>query len=216
MKIPLMPYAPRPLPSAASIAGRYVTLEAWDGIRHGHALFAATTPSHFDYVPFGPYRDGDDYGEAIEARCAASDWRLYAVCPNGKPALGHIAFIRLRPEHGSMELGCVMFGEGLARTREATEAVYLWLHHGFEALGYRRLEWKCDTLNAASMRSAVRFGFTFEGIFRQEQVMKGRNRDTAWFSLLDHEWPRIKAGYAAWLHPENFDAAGLARSRLQF
>lgn len=123
-------------------------------------------------------------------------------------AEGRVSFMRMDPANGVIETGAILFGPRLARSRGATEAIYLQARHVFDDLGYRRLEWKCDAENAPSRRAALRFGFVYEGIFRQHMVIKGRNRDTAWFAMLDHEWPARKAAFEAWLDPANFDAQG--------
>jgi RimJ/RimL family protein N-acetyltransferase len=124
------------------------------------------------------------------------------------------SYMRIRPEAGSAEVGSVVFSKALQRTAAATEAIFLMARHLFEDRGYRRFEWKCDNQNAASVRAARRFGFTAEGVFRQDMVVKGRNRDTAWFSILDGEWPRIRSAFEQWLAPENFDPAGQQRRSL--
>jgi RimJ/RimL family protein N-acetyltransferase len=126
---------------------------------------------------------------------------------------GTLSYLRIDPPNGSIEIGMVLFSEGLQRTTAATEAVYLLLRHAFE-LGYRRVEWKCDSLNAPSRRAAERLGFSFEGVFRQAMVVKGRNRDTAWYSMLDREWPLLQPAFDAWLAPANFDTNGRQRERL--
>jgi RimJ/RimL family protein N-acetyltransferase len=131
-------------------------------------------------------------------------------------AEGRQALMRIEPAHGVIEIGHILWGPGIARSRVATEALYLFTSHVFDTLGYRRFEWKCHNLNEPSKRAAQRFGFTFEGVFRQHMVAKGRNRDTAWFAMIDADWPRLKAGYEAWLRPENFDESGLQRSTLSF
>jgi RimJ/RimL family protein N-acetyltransferase len=130
-------------------------------------------------------------------------------------AIGHAALMRIEPTHGVIEVGHITLSPRLQRTRMATEMMALLMTRVFDELGYRRFEWKCDSLNAPSRAAATRFGFQFEGIFRQAVVYKGRNRDTAWYSTLDHEWPALRAAYAAWLDPANFDDAGLQRSPLQ-
>ena len=124
------------------------------------------------------------------------------------------SYLRIAPEHGSIEIGHIWLGAELQRTAAATEAMYLLARRAFDGLGNRRLEWKCDAANARSRRAAERLGFTFEGVFRQHMVVKGRNRDTAWFSMLDGEWPRARAGFERWLAPSNFDANGRARASL--
>lgn len=124
--------------------------------------------------------------------------------------------MRIEPAHGVVEIGSILWGPAIARSRVATEAFYLFATYVFDRLGYRRFEWKCDTCNEPSRRAAHRFGFTFEGEFRQHMVVKGHNRDTAWFAIIDRDWPRLKAGYEAWLEPRNFDASGQQRSKLSF
>jgi RimJ/RimL family protein N-acetyltransferase len=137
-----------------------------------------------------------------------------ARLPEETPA-GIASYLRIAPEHGSIEIGHIWFGAPLRRTTAATEAIYLLARHAFDELGYRRLEWKCDSLNAPSRRAAERFGFTFEGVFRKHMVLKGRNRDTAWYAITDDEWPCIRAGFEAWLSPTNFDAGGAQRRDLR-
>jgi len=130
-------------------------------------------------------------------------------------AAGRQALMRITPEHGVIEIGNILWGPAISRTRVATEALYLAARHVFEDLGYRRFEWKCNNLNEPSKRAALRFGFSYEGLFRQHMWAKGANRDTAWFSMLDSEWPRLRQAYERWLAPANFDAAGRQRARLQ-
>ena len=145
----------------------------------------------------------------------ATDPYFYAVVDGASGrASGVVSFLRVAPEHGVIEIGHVWFGGPLQRTPQATEAIFLLARHAFEVLGYRRLEWKCDAANARSKAAALRFGFTAEGVFRQHMVIKGRNRDTAWFSIVDGEWPTVGAAFRAWLAPENFDADGRQRAAL--
>ncbi len=140
---------------------------------------------------------------------------FFAVRDEGSGRAGGVAsYLNIHPQPGTIEIGHIWFGPALQRTPAATEALYLLLHHAFDDLGYRRLEWKCNALNAASRRAAVRLGFAFEGTFYQHQIVKGRNRDTTWFSILDGEWPPIRANFEAWLAPENFDEAGGQRASL--
>ena len=136
-----------------------------------------------------------------------------AILCDGR-ALGTASYIRIVPEHRVIEIGHIVLGASLARTPAATEAIYLLARHAFEELGYRRLEWKCDALNAASRRAAERYGFRFEGVFREHMIIKGRNRDTAWFAILEQEWPALRAAFEAWLEPANFDADGGQRRAL--
>jgi RimJ/RimL family protein N-acetyltransferase len=151
----------------------------------------------------------------LAADAASEDPLFYAVIDLRDGRAGGVAsYLRITPEHGVIEIGHIWFGRTLQRTRAATEAIYLLARHAFDDLGYRRLEWKCNAANAASRRAAERFGFTFEGIFRQHQIVKRQNRDTAWYAMLDHEWPPIRAAFEAWLHGANFDAGGRQRRRL--
>jgi RimJ/RimL family protein N-acetyltransferase len=202
------------------LAGEHVVLEPLDAGRHGDDLFAAATdgadPLLWRYLGYGPF-DGDRAGfdRHLLGQEASADPRFYAVtdAASGR-ALGVVSYLRVEPAHGVIEIGHIWFGPALQRTPAATETVYLIARHAFDVLGHRRLEWKCDAANARSRAAARRFGFTYEGTFRQHQVVKGANRDTAWFSLLDREWPAARAAFEAWLAPENFDGAGAQRASL--
>jgi RimJ/RimL family protein N-acetyltransferase len=134
--------------------------------------------------------------------------------PDDRP-VGMASYLRIKPEHGVIEIGWIWYGPPLQRTTAATEVIYLLARHAFDGLGYRRLEWKCDALNAASQRAAERYGFQFEGVFRKHMVVKGRNRDTAWFAITDEDWPAIRRAFEAWLAPENFDERGRQRRSLR-
>jgi RimJ/RimL family protein N-acetyltransferase len=177
-------------------------------------LFAASHPPDGDpaiwtYLPDGPY-ESPGHLRGMLAWAASSDDPLFftlAALPGDRP-LGIASYLRITPEFGVIEIGHIWFGQPLQRTTAATEAIYLLAREAFDGLGYRRLEWKCNALNAPSRRAAERFGFTFEGIFRKHQVIKGRNRDTAWYAITDDEWPARRYGFEAWLAPENFDADG--------
>ncbi|HWH96274.1 MAG TPA: GNAT family protein [Baekduia sp.] len=202
------------------LIGERVVLEPLDAVRHGDDLFAAATdgadPLLWRYLGYGPF-DGDRAGFDAHLRDqeGSTDPRFYAVveAASGR-ALGVVSYLRIEPPHGVIEIGHIWFGAALQRTPAATETVYLLARHAFEALGHRRLEWKCDAANARSQAAARRFGFTYEGTFRQHMVVNGRNRDTAWFAMLDREWPALRAGFEAWLAPENFDADGAQRLSL--
>ena len=167
-------------------------------------------------MPVDPLADEAAFTTMLDKRQAMRDPWFYAYINSttGK-AVGMGAFMRFDKANGVIEIGHIWFSTALQRTREATEVIYLMMRHAFDDLGCRRLEWKCDSLNAPSRRAADRFGFTFEGIFRQHLVYKGRNRDTAWFSMLDSEWPRVKAGFEAWLSESNFDASGQQKAKLR-
>ena len=201
-------------PPREPLVGDSMRLEPLDVPRHAAALYAASHdgeagPALFEHLPYGPFARLEEFRTWLEG-CAASEDPLFFALVNsrtGEPQ-GMASFLRIVPEHGVIEIGHIWFSPSLQRTRQATEAIYLMARHAFDDLGYRRLEWKCDSLNKPSRRAAERFGFTYEGIFRQHLVVKGRNRDSAWFSMLDGEWPVRRAAFEAWLAPSNFDASG--------
>jgi len=196
------------------MTGRYVALEPVDPDRHAPGLFAASRDDAvWTYLAYGPWPDAGTYRDWLRANALGADPAFYAVLVDGEPR-GVVSYLRDEPEHRVVEIGHIWFGAGLARTRAATEAVHLLARRTFDECGYRRLEWKCNALNAASRRAAERFGFTYEGTFRQHMLVKGRNRDTAWYALLDGEWPRVRAAYEEWLDPANFDESGTQRSAL--
>lgn len=209
-----------PRPARSLLRGRYVLIRPLEPDTDAQSLYAASHPDSGDgsiwtYLPDGPYENLDTMREALVAQAASQDPLFFTLAPlpDERPA-GIASYLRIAPEHGSIEIGHIWFGTTMQRTPAATEAIYLLARRAFDELGYRRLEWKCNALNAASRRAAERFGFTFEGIFRHHMVVKGRNRDTAWYSIIDDDWPRIRAGFERWLAPENFDAAGQQRRRL--
>jgi RimJ/RimL family protein N-acetyltransferase len=205
-------------PARAPIEGRRVRLEPLDAARHADGLFEAATegdPALWDYLAYGPFADRASMHAHLTAQGASSDPLFFAVIgTDSDRALGVVSYLRMEPEHGVIEIGHIWLGAALQRTPAATEAIYLLARHAFDDLGNRRLEWKCDAANARSRRAAERFGFTFEGVFRQHMIVKGRNRDTAWYALLDGEWPAARAAFEAWLDPANFDAAGAQRRSL--
>lgn len=208
-------------PQRGILEGRYARLEPIDGARHGGDLLAASVApgvaERFRYLFDEPPADLGAFRLWLTKTANSSDPLFFAVIDRATGrAEGRQAFMRIEPAHGVIEIGSILWGPSIARTRVATEAFYLFARAAFDTLGYRRLEWKCDALNAPSRRAALRFGFTFEGEFRQHMVVKGRNRDTAWFAITDTDWPRLKAGYEGWLRPKNFDADGQQRSKLSF
>lgn len=214
---PLANWKPVPNPRPLSLRGRYATLEPLDAARHGADLWEAIR-GHDDlwtWLPGGPAVSGSALMESVERWRQAEHAVLLAILPTetGRAA-GWASYMRITPAHGVIEVGNILFSPVLQRTRAATEAMYLMARHVFEDLGYRRYEWKCNAENAPSRRAAVRLGFTFEGIFRQHMVVKGHNRDTAWFAMLDHEWPGRKRAFEAWLQPDNFDDDGHQRKTL--
>ena len=204
-------WQPVPLPVPVTLTGRFVTLEPLSAVQHAQALWQAVHGHDqvWDWLADGPYASEADLAAALELKETGAAARFFALIPNatGQPA-GYASLMRMDPANGVIEVGNVMFSPALQRTPAATEAMYLMARHIFEELGYRRYEWKCNALNLPSQRAAKRLGFTYEGIFRQHMIVKGRNRDTAWFAMLDSEWPARKRPFEAWLAEENFDAEG--------
>lgn len=213
-----MSLRPATAPIHRPLLGTRVRLEPLDPGRHAGDLLAAARgdPRLWDYLPYGPFADATELRAWLAARAASTDPLFLAVvdAASGRAA-GVVSYLRVEPAHACIEIGHIWFGAPLQRTPGATETIYLLARHAFDDLGNRRLEWKCDAGNARSRRAAERFGFTFEGVFRQHMIVKGRNRDTAWFSLLDSEWPAARAAYEAWLSPANFDGDGRQRSALE-
>lgn len=217
---PVPGWTPRPLPGRSPMSGRLVRLEPVIAASHGDELFAAYAADEegrmWTYLGVGPFNDDRPGFDRWLAGCETSaDPLFHAVISarTGK-ALGLASYLRMEPSVGVIEVGFITFSPALQRSVEATETMYLMMRRVFDELGYRRYEWKCDSLNGPSRRAAERLGFRFEGIFRQATIYKGRNRDTAWFSVLDHEWPALKAGFEAWLDPANFDETGRQRRSL--
>lgn len=184
------------------------------------ALYGASHPPHGDtsiwtYLPDGPYPNVDAMREALVAAQASEDPLFFTLAPlpDAHPS-GVASYLRIEPRFGVIEIGHIWFGMAMQRTTAASEAIYLLARNAFDNLGYRRLEWKCNALNAASRRAALRFGFTFEGTFRQHMIVKGRNRDSAWYAITNRDWPAIRTAFECWLDPGNFDSAGGQRQRL--
>ena len=215
---PPPPYPARARPRREPVRGPRVDLEPLDPARHGADLWAAAQagdPGLWDYLPYGPFADEPAFRTHLDNQQASEDPLFFALVERAAgTAAGVASYMRIEPQHGCIEIGNIWFGAALQRTPAATEAIYLLTRHAFATLGNRRLEWKCDARNTRSRAAAERFGFTFEGVFRQHMIVKGRNRDTAWFSILDGEWPRIDAGFTRWLAPENFDVQDRQRERL--
>ncbi len=202
------------------LEGPRVRLEPLDWARHERGLAAALTgPENADiwsYMSIGPFEAAADFRPGFSASIAAAGLKPVAILDRASSApLGMASFMRIAPAHRSAEVGFVAFSYDLQRTAHATEAIFLMIDHAMRDHGCRRFEWKCNAENTASRRAALRFGFTFEGVFRQHMIVKGKNRDTAWFSILDSDWPRLRERYNRWLHPENFDADGHQIKRLQ-
>lgn len=213
------PVALRPLPAALRVPlhGRHVALDALTPADADPLFDVAQGPGTealWQYLRDAPCPDRDAFRTQIAAKAASANDPLFFAIRRGGTVLGHAALLRIERTHRVIEIGHLLFTPPLQRTPAATEAIRLLLGHAFDTLGMRRCEWKCDALNAPSCGAALRFGFTCEGTFRQHMVIKGRNRDTAWFSLLDREWPRARAAFDAWLDPANFDADGTQRRGL--
>jgi RimJ/RimL family protein N-acetyltransferase len=198
------------------LEGRYARLEPL-AAAHAEGLMAASAnAASFDYLFDVPPKDLEDLKSYIRQKSVSEDPLFHTVVDKATGiAGGRQTLMRITPEHGVIEIGNILWGPAIARTRIATEALYLAAKDVFEDLGYRRFEWKCNDLNEPSKRAARRFGFDFERIFRQHMWVKGANRDTAWFAMLDRDWPRIRAVYERWLAPSNFDADGRQREALR-
>jgi len=208
---------PVPLPEPVTLTGRWVTLEPLSAAKHTPALWQAVQghDEAWNWLADGPYSREEGLAEALETKQSGLAARFFAILPgSNSAAAGYASLMRMDPANGVIEVGNIMFSPSLQRTPAATEAMFLMARYIFEELGYRRYEWKCNALNLPSRRAAERLGFTFEGIFRQHMIVKGRNRDTAWYSMLDSEWPACKSAFEAWLAPENFDAEGTQKRAL--
>jgi RimJ/RimL family protein N-acetyltransferase len=208
------------VPERRALHGGAVRLEPVGVAAHGASLYRLSHARPEDealwtYLPYGPFPDQGAFETWLAERAGSEDPLFFAVVEHGSgAAAGMASYLNIVPANGCIEIGHIWFAPPLQRTRAATEAIFLMMRHAFDDLGYRRLEWKCNALNEASKRAARRFGFTYEGTFRQHMVLKGRNRDTAWFSLLDREWPAACAAFERWLAPANFDPAGRQRTSL--
>jgi RimJ/RimL family protein N-acetyltransferase len=214
----LLHWKPVPLPLREPMYGRTVTIEPLDAELHAADLWNAVGGHDglWTWLFEGPFASEAEMRRDLEAKQTATDCVFFAIVPaTTGQAAGFACYLRMEPAHGVIEVGNILLSPALQRTTAATEAMYLMARHVFEDLGYRRYEWKCNAENLPSRRAAERLGFIFEGIFRQHMVVKGRNRDTAWFSMLDSEWPARKRDFEAWLDPANFDAEGRQRRCLQ-
>ncbi|WP_284177739.1 GNAT family protein [Rhabdaerophilum sp. SD176] len=212
-------WTPRPLPERRVLEGRYCRLEPLDAARHGDQLFAASmapgAEERHRYLFEAPMERAP-FQVWLEGRAASQDPLFFVVIDKATGRVeGRQTLMRIDPAHGVIEIGSILWGPAMARSRIATEALFLFAAYAFDELGYRRFEWKCNDRNEPSKRAALRFGFAYEGLFRQHMVAKGENRDTAWFSMIDPEWPALRAGYEAWLDPGNFDSNGQQRARLE-
>jgi RimJ/RimL family protein N-acetyltransferase len=217
---PLPHWTPRPRPQRTAMRGRLCQLELLDAATHAHALHEAygedASGQNWTYLPYGPFPSPEAYVEWVRARETGDDPIFYAIllAGSGRP-VGVGSYLRIDPEMGSLEVGSLCYSPALQRSAASTEAMYLMMRRAFDELGYRRYEWKCDSLNAPSRRAAERLGFRYEGTFRQMMVLKQRSRDSAWYSILDSEWPALRTAFERWLDPGNFDATGAQRARLE-
>ena len=213
-------WQPRPRPRREPLEGRYVVLEPLSAAKHGDGLFEASSVpdigSRFRYLPDTPPESRSAFQAWLDSAEASADPMFFAVIDkaSGKVA-GRQTFLRIEHVHGVIEIGHIYWGPLVARKPAATEAQFLFTKYAFDDLGYRRYEWKCNNLNEPSKRAAERFGFTFEGVFRQHLVIKGQNRDTAWYSIIDKEWPALRRAYEGWLDPPNFDSDGQQKRKLE-
>jgi RimJ/RimL family protein N-acetyltransferase len=211
-------WTPPTAPRREAMTGRFCRLEPLDPDRHAAALFEADAADAagrgWTYLSYGPFADLAEYGSWMRGNCLGDDPLFFAVvdAADGRPA-GVASYLRIAPAAGSIEVGHIHYAPRLQRSPAATEAMYLMMRAAFES-GYRRYEWKCDALNTASRAAAERLGLSFEGVFRQATVYKGRNRDTAWYAAVDTEWPALRQAFQAWLAPDNFDGGGRQRMRL--
>jgi len=215
----LTQWKPCPLPQRVPLEGAWCRLEPLEAARHGDQLFEASmapgADARFRYLFESPC-DRVEFDRWLARAVAADDPLAFAVIDRASGRCeGRQTLMRITPEHGVIEIGSILWGPAISRSRVATEALYLFARYAFETLGYRRFEWKCNSLNAPSIHAAGRFGFRYEGQFRQHMVVKGANRDTHWFSMIDTEWPVLRAAFDRWLAPENFDAQGRQRATLE-
>ncbi len=212
------PVAP---PLRKSLLGSHVLVRPIKADVDAEPYYAALHPpggeEHlWTYLLDGPYESVEEMRQAMEWAETSSDPLLFVLVPlTDQRPLGRAAYLRITPEFGVIEIGAILLAAELRRTTAATEAIYLLIRHAFDDLGYRRVEWKCNALNAASRSAAERFGFTFEGIFRNHMVVKGHSRDTAWYAMTDADWPRVRVGFESWLAPRNFDASGAQKRSLR-
>jgi RimJ/RimL family protein N-acetyltransferase len=215
----LVDTSPARRPERTILRGRAISLVPLSADAHADALFEGANGGDKDrvwtYLFDGPYPDRAVFRANIANKAMSEDPLFFAVIDNASgKAVGYQTFLRIEPKHRVIEVGNIMYTPALQRTIGATEAQYLFARHVFDDLGYRRYEWKCNNLNAPSKRAALRLGFTFEGVFRQHMIVKHRNRDTGWFSMIDSEWPARRAAFEQWLAPENFDSSGRQRIAL--
>ena len=208
------------IPSRAPLRGKYVKLVAQDARQHAADLYAAGHDSElglstWDYLAYGPWASLQDYSATMRSQSATFETIFYAIrALDSERFQGQSSFLDINPQMGVIEIGHIWFGPELARTRAATEALYLMIRHAMDDLGYRRMHWRCNSLNEKSRQAARRLGFRFEGVFYNHMIFKGKNRDTAWYSILDDEWSEVRGILESWLDDSNFDDSGQARTSL--
>lgn len=205
-------WTPPQFPVRDVMSGQFCRLEPLDSVRHSKDLFQANSLDvegrNWTYLPYGPFDGLDEYRAWVEQSASSSDPMFFSIVDlSSEKAVGVSSYLRIDPRHGSIEVGHLCFSPLLQATPAATEAMYLMMERAF-SLGYRRYEWKCHSMNEPSRRAALRLGFSFEGVFRQAAVFKGRNRDTAWYAAIDREWPALRSAFRQWLSPANFDQQG--------
>ena len=216
---PLPNWVARPVPPRTAMQGRFCAVEPLDPAKHAHALFEANSLDsdnrNWTYLSVGPFKDFESYRAWLDKVAEGADPVFHAIIDRatGK-AVGVASYMRLDPPNGVIEGGHINSSPLLQQKPAATEAMFLMMRRVFDELGYRRYEWKCDSLNAPSRAAALRLGFQYEGLFRQATVYKGRSRDTTWFSIIDGEWPKVRGAYEQWLAPDNFDAGGGQKRKL--
>lgn len=212
-------WRPRPRPTRDPMVGRYCRLVALDPAAHAPALFDAfradTEGLGWTYLPYGPFDTLAALRAWLDGLATSDDPLFHTILDEAGTPAGLASYLRITPDTGTIEVGHIHYSVALRRSRAATETMYLMMRRAFDELGYRRYEWKCDDLNAPSRRAADRLGFVYEGTFRKHTIYKGRSRDTAWYSIVDDEWPTLRAAFEAWLDPANFDTAGRQRSALR-
>jgi RimJ/RimL family protein N-acetyltransferase len=215
---PVPGWTKRPAPPRTAMTGRFCTVEPLDPQRHAAQLFAAFAEDDgrmWTYLPHGPFASLPEYRAWADGAARLDDPLTHAIIDNTTgEAVGTAAYMRIDAAFGVIEIGSLRYSPRLQRRPAATEAMYLMMRRVFDELGYRRYEWKCDSLNLPSRAAALRLGFQYEGLFRQATLTRGRNRDTTWFSVIDRDWPVLRDAFERWLDPANFDAAGQQRRRL--
>lgn len=213
-------WTPREAPMRRAMEGRHVLLEPLDAARHGDGLYEAARTQdedeRFRWLPERPHESRQAFEPWLEKAAASADPLYFTVIDKASGRIaGRQTLMRIDRANGVVEIGNILWNAPVARRPAATEALFLFARHAFDDLGYRRFEWKCNALNVPSRRAALRFGFAFEGVFRQHMVVKGENRDTAWYAMIDKDWPAIRRAFQEWLDPANFDSEGRQKRRLE-